>query len=185
MIWTVLDYPRNVDVELNDLPDAIRPLDEVTSVIVTQRDLATNATCYQIKSNIQTAVDKGWFKVTVFTNDGAGGHMVSQAEVRTALGHTQCSHSLYSAARFSEGAGGQKWRLRAQEWLHLRLVHKLYSKVFYKLQYFNISIFIMQCMSGVYVVHCSCAGSMAALGIMMLLLTVGGVLALLVLVLKW
>ena len=43
----------------------------------------------------------------------------------------------------------------------------------------------MQCMSGVHVVHCSCAGSMAALGIMMLLLTVGGVLALLVLVLKW
>ena len=85
MIWTVLDYPRNVDVELNDLPDAIRPLDEVTSVIVTQRDLATNAICYQIKSNIQTAVDKGWFKVTVFTNDGAGGHMVSQAEVSTAL----------------------------------------------------------------------------------------------------
>ena len=85
VIWTVLDYPRNVDVELNDLPDAIRPLDEVTSVIVTQRDLATNAICYQIKSNIQTAVDKGWFKVTVFTNDGAGGHMVSQAEVSTAL----------------------------------------------------------------------------------------------------
>ena len=85
VIWTVLDYPRNVDVELNDLPDAIRPLDEVTSVSVTQRDLATNAICYQIKSNIQTAVDKGWFKVTVFTNDGAGGHMVSQAEVSTAL----------------------------------------------------------------------------------------------------
>ena len=43
----------------------------------------------------------------------------------------------------------------------------------------------MLCMSGVYVVNYSCAGSMAALGIMMLLLTVGGVLALLVLVLKW
>ena len=143
MIWTVLDYPRNVDVELNDLPDAIRPLDEVTSAIVTQRGLATNATCYQIKSNIQTAVDKGWFKVTVFTNDGAGGHMVSQAEVRTALGHTQCSHSLYSAARFSEGAGGQKWRLRAQEWLHLRLVLKVYNKMYYKLQYSPVVLTIM------------------------------------------
>ena len=31
VIWTVLDYPRNLDVELGDIPDAIRPLPEVTS----------------------------------------------------------------------------------------------------------------------------------------------------------
>ena len=29
LIWTVLDYPKNIDIELQDLPDAIRPLNEV------------------------------------------------------------------------------------------------------------------------------------------------------------
>ena len=29
VIWTLLDYPRNIDVELGDIPDAIRPLKEV------------------------------------------------------------------------------------------------------------------------------------------------------------
>ena len=29
VIWTVLDYPRNFDIELGDIPDAIRPLPEV------------------------------------------------------------------------------------------------------------------------------------------------------------
>ena len=31
VLWTVLDYPRNFDVELGDIPDAIRPLQEVTT----------------------------------------------------------------------------------------------------------------------------------------------------------
>ena len=34
MIWTVLDYPKNIDIELGDLPDAIRTLDEVIKEIV-------------------------------------------------------------------------------------------------------------------------------------------------------
>ena len=29
VIWTVLDYPKGFDLELDDLPDAIRSLDEV------------------------------------------------------------------------------------------------------------------------------------------------------------
>ena len=33
VIWTLLDYPKNMDVDLHDLPDAIRPLDEVVDNI--------------------------------------------------------------------------------------------------------------------------------------------------------
>merc|ERR1711970_228961 len=60
LIFTVLDYPPNMDVELNDLPDAIRPNKEV-------------------KKNLQNAVNKGWFKIKVYKNDN-GGAMASVAE---------------------------------------------------------------------------------------------------------
>ena len=36
-----------------------------------------------MKSNIVAAVDKGWFKVIVYLNDGKGGKIISVAEVTT------------------------------------------------------------------------------------------------------
>jgi len=111
VLWTVLDYPRDIDMELGDIPDAIRPLKE-------------------IKDNLKTAVDKGWFTVKVEINDGKGGTVTSQAEAGSLreLGDRSPDQSHKSGYR---------------------------------------------------------AGSMAALGIVMLILTVGGILALLVFVLKW
>merc|ERR1712080_437238 len=111
LIFTVLDYPPSDDFELNDMPDATRPIAEV-------------------KNNIVTAVDKGWFKVPVYTNDGAGGKVTSVAEPGSVvvLGD------------------------RSGHYTH---------KVGYT------------------------GGAMAALGISLLVLTLGGVLALLVYVLKW
>jgi len=112
VIWTLLDYPKNMDVDLHDLPDAIRPLDE-------------------IKDNIKEAVDKKVFTVKVYTNDGKGGFVMSQAE----------PGSLRVLGDRSSGS----------------YTHKTgYS-----------------------------SGSMAALGIMMLIITVAAILALLVFVLKW
>jgi len=113
LIWTVLDYPKNIDIELQDLPDAIRPLNE-------------------IKSNLQDAVNKGYFRVQVYTNDGKGGRVQSQAEAGSLI---------------ELGDRGGSYTHKAK---------------------------------GTY-----SSGSMAALGIIMLLLTVGGILALLVFVLKW
>ena len=34
LIFTVLDYPPNVDIELNELPDAIRPIKEVSAKFI-------------------------------------------------------------------------------------------------------------------------------------------------------
>jgi len=114
VVWTILDYPKNVDIDIQDVsnnPDAFRPMDE-------------------IKSNIQQAVDKGSFKVNVYTNSNSGQTVVSQAE-----------------------AGS------------LRIIGDRSGSYSHKNGYSS--------------------GSMAALGIMMLILTVGGILALLVYVLKW
>jgi len=111
LIFTVLDYPPNVDIELNELPDAIRPIKEV-------------------KKNLQNAVNKGWFKVKVYKNND-GGAMASIAEPGSLI-------------ELGSREGGQ-------------FTHKTgYT-----------------------------SGSMAALGIVMLIVTVGGILALLVYVLKW
>eukprot|EP00092_Neocalanus_flemingeri_P024038 GFUD01026073.1.p1 GENE.GFUD01026073.1~~GFUD01026073.1.p1 ORF type:complete len:177 (+),score=42.49 GFUD01026073.1:62-532(+) len=112
LIFTVLDYPPNTDIELNELPDAIRPIAEV-------------------KQNLVDAVNKGWFKVKVYKNDGQGGAIASVAEPGSLI-------------ELGSREGGQ-------------FTHKTgYT-----------------------------SGSMAALGIVMLILTVGGILALLVYVLKW
>ena len=37
----------------------------------------------QVKQNLVNAVNKGWFKVKVYKNDGQGGAMASIAEVGT------------------------------------------------------------------------------------------------------
>jgi len=112
LIFTVLDYPPNIDMELNELPDAIRPNDEV-------------------KKNLQNAVNKGWFKVIVYKNDDDGGKIASYAEPGSliVLGSRESGQFMHKTGYTS--------------------------------------------------------GSMAALGIIMLLVTVGGILALLVYVLKW
>jgi len=109
VIWSVLDYPKGFDLMLNDLPDAIRPLDE-------------------IEKNIQTAVDKGLFQVDIYTTGGGTKPSLAESGSLRVLGD------------------------RSGDYAH----KNGYS-----------------------------SGSMAALGIMMLLITVGGILALLVLVLKW
>jgi len=111
LIFTVLDTPPSEDIELNDMEDAVRPNTEVLR-------------------NIKGAVDKGWFKVTIFTNDGKGGKVDSVAEK--------------GSTRVMGERGG-------------RYTHTVgYS-----------------------------SGAMAALGLVVLLLTIGGVLALLKYVLKW
>jgi len=116
LIFTVLDYPPNVDIELNELPDAIRPIDEV-------------------KENLENAVNKGWFKVKIYKNDGKGGTTASVAE----------PGSLIELGSRDPEKSGDSY------------IHKTgYT-----------------------------SGSMAALGIVMLIVTVGGILALLVYVLKW
>ena len=64
----------------------------------------------------------------------------------------------------------------------VRYEHKVYGI----LRMFNIIKIIDNCIFNAMLMNnVPVSGSMAALGIMMLLLTVGGVLALLVLVLKW
>jgi len=113
LIWTVLDYPKNIDIDLHDLPDSIRPLNE-------------------IKSNLQDAVNKGYFRVEVYTNDDNGGRVQSQAEGG-------------SFRELGDRSGSYTYKAT----------------------------------------HSYSSGSMAALGIVMLLLTVVGVLSLLVFVLKW
>jgi len=111
LIFTVLDTPPSSEIELDDLPDSVRPNDEVLL-------------------NIVAAVDKGWFKLPVLTNDGKGGKVVSKAEPGSTrvLGDRK--------GRYTHTVG--------------------YS-----------------------------SGAMWALGLVVLLVTVAGVLALLVYVLKW
>ena len=78
LIFTVLDYPPNVDIQLNDLPDAIRPIAEVCFVGLKYMFFNEH---FQVKKNLQNAVNKGWFKVKVYKNDGHGGVIASVAEV--------------------------------------------------------------------------------------------------------
>ena len=65
MIFTVLDYPPGMDEMLNELPDAVRPNQEV-------------------KANLQAIIDKGWFTLKIYKADHKG-TIVSKAEVRTGL----------------------------------------------------------------------------------------------------
>jgi len=111
LIFTVLDTPPSSEIELDDLPDSVRPNDEVLR-------------------NIVAAVDKGWFKLPVSKNDGRGGKVVSKAEPGS-------THVLGDrTGRYTHTVG--------------------YS-----------------------------SGAMWALGLVVLLVTVAGVLAVLVYVLKW
>lgn len=111
IIFTVVDYPPNMDEQLNEFPNAVRPIAEV-------------------KAKLAAAINKGWFKVKVYKNDGNGGTVSSQAEAG-------------SLVELGDRNGNY--------------VHKTgYT-----------------------------SGSMAALGIIMLIITVSGSLALLVFVLKW
>ena len=80
----MLDYPPNTDIELNDLPDAIRPNSEVREQSLSEAlAIFRPFSIFKVKSNIVAAVDKGWFKVIVYLNDGKGGKIISVAEVIT------------------------------------------------------------------------------------------------------
>jgi len=112
VIFTLVGYPPGMGDQLNELPDAVRKLAE-------------------IRDNLASAVDKGWFQIPVQKNDGSGGVIISQAEKG-------------SLTVLEDRSGSYSYE------------DKGYS-----------------------------SGAMAALGIIMLLLTTGGVVALLIWVLKW
>jgi len=61
VIFTIVDFPPGFDYELNEFPNAIRPLDEV-------------------KKNLKKAIDKKWFKISVYRNDGSGHRITALAE---------------------------------------------------------------------------------------------------------
>ena len=67
VIFTVLDYPPGVDEMLNELPDAVRPNQEV-------------------KANLQAIIDKGWFTLKIYKADHKG-TIVSKAEVTKGFMH--------------------------------------------------------------------------------------------------
>ena len=120
VIWSVLDYPKGFDLMLNDLPDAIRPLDEVNVLRAYMTHMAHGTIltkdCIPDREKYSDSSWQGlvpnrhlhnWRRDKALSGRGESMQLIRKY------------HELI-LVWISESLGWQKWRLCSQEWLQLR-----------------------------------------------------------------